>query len=151
MNQNPVASSQTGRNLLIIGDLIALAIFIFIGEVQHELLNAYNPVLRVLVQTLALALPWLPLAWGLGAYSLEGVSDWRGLGLFLLRSLAVWLYAAPLGLVVRAWIYGAPTVLVLFANAALAFGGLIMVGWRAIFVWLWLQRRPHALLTEPSA
>ncbi len=49
MNQNPVASSQTGRNLLIIGDLIALAIFIFIGEVQHELLNAYNPVLRVLV------------------------------------------------------------------------------------------------------
>lgn len=151
MTRNSVASSQTGRNLLIIGDLIALAFFIFIGEVQHELLNAYNPVLRVLVQTLALALPWLPLAWMLGAYSVDGITDRRGLGHFLLRSLMVWLYAAPLGLVVRAWIYGAPTVLVLFANAALSFGGLILVGWRTVFAWWWLQRRPNTLQTKPLA
>ncbi|MFN8441837.1 MAG: DUF3054 domain-containing protein [Caldilineaceae bacterium] len=149
MNKNSVTNNQTGRTLLMVGDLLALAIFIFIGEVQHELLTAYNPLLRVLVQTLALALPWLPLAWGLGAYSVDEIRDRRGLVLFLLRSLAVWIYAAPLGLVVRAWIYGAPTVLVLFANAALAFGGMIILLWRAVFAWWWLQKRTHALFAEP--
>lgn len=133
--------------ILLVGDLLALALFIFVGELQHELLNAYNPFARVLVQTLALAIAWLPLAWWLGIYSAGDVVDGKRAGKFLLRSLAVWLYAAPLGLILRAWIYGAATVLILFANAALVFGGLFVIGWRAVFVLLWLRykRRRSAI------
>lgn len=127
--------------LLILGDLIALALFIYIGEVQHGLLSAYNPFVRVSVQTLALAIPWLPLAWWLGAYPRSNVRTWREIGLFLLRSLVVWLYAAPLGLVIRAWIYGEATILMLFVNAALPFGGLIMLVWRGLFALIWLRKR----------
>lgn len=125
--------------MLAIGDFFFLALFIFIGEIQHELLNAYNPALRVVVQTLVLAIPWLPLAWLLDVYSIEKVVDRGSLWRFLWRTLVVWLYAAPLGLVLRAWVYGAPTVLILFANAALFFGGLFIMGWRLIFMWFYFR------------
>lgn len=141
MNKNEVSSPVDRRPLLLLGDLIALALFIYIGEVEHGLLETYNPIVRVGVQALALAVTWLPLAWWLGAYPRSSVSTWRDMGLFLLRSLVVWLYAAPLGLVIRAWIYGEATILMLFVNAALPFGGLIMLVWRALFALIWLRKR----------
>jgi hypothetical protein len=127
--------------ILLIGDLLALALFIFIGEVQHGLLEAYNPLWRTLQQTAVLAIPWAVLAWRLGAYSPETVVDWRSAGLFFLRSAVVWLYAVPLGLVMRAWVYGAATVLLVFVNAALGFGALFVLGWRILFVWGWVLRK----------
>ncbi len=129
------------KSVLLVGDLVALALFILVGEMQHELLNVYEPITRILVQTAALGVAWLPLAWWLGAYSPSSVVDWKSAGIFLLRSLAVWIYAAPAGLIIRAWMYGAPTVLILFADAALAFGGLFILVWRAIFVVGWLRRK----------
>ena len=128
------------RAILIIGDIVVLALFLFIGEVQHGLLEAYNPVMRILEQAAMIALPYLLLAWLLGAYPRQPLTTWRGVGLFLLSTALAWLFAAPLGIVVRAWIYQTPVIIMLFVNAALVFGSIFLLVWRGVYALLCLFR-----------
>jgi hypothetical protein len=118
---------------LMMGDVVALALFLLIGEIQHGLLEVYNPLIRTLEQAAMITAPWLLLAWLLGAYPQQPLTNWRSVGLFLLRTMLTWLFAAPLGVVVRAWVYQSPTIIMLFVNAALTFGGAFLLFWRTIY------------------
>ncbi|MCE7984428.1 MAG: DUF3054 domain-containing protein [Caldilinea sp. CFX5] len=96
-----------------------------------------------------IAAPWLVLAWLLGAYPHQPLTGWRSVGRFLLRSALAWLFAAPLGLVLRAWIYQSPTIIMLFVNAALTSGGLFLLGWRSVYALIALFQH-HKPSTSPG-
>lgn len=113
--------------------MVALALFLLIGEIQHGLLEAYNPLIRTLEQAAMIAAPWLLLGWLLSANPHQPLTSWRSVGLFLLRTGLTWLFAALLGIVVRAWVYQSPTIIMLFVNAALSFGGIFLLSWRSIY------------------
>jgi hypothetical protein len=114
----------------LVGDVLALSAFVFIGQVDHALVDAANPVWGVLEQVLLFGVPWLLAGAWLGAFRF-GQGGVRG---FLLRSLNVWLVAAPLGLLLRSYALGRAVVPTAFISATLFFGGVFVLGWRALFV-----------------
>lgn len=112
--------------LLLAGDWLALGLFVFLGQVDHDLLGLS----RLLSQTAMLALPWTVIALLLNAYRLSQRTTLRA---FLGRSLVAWLVAAPLALVLRALIQGQSTIPVAFMLVTLGLGGLILLAWRAVY------------------
>ena len=118
---------------LLLGDWLALALFVFLGQVDHDLLGTYGWS-RLLTSTLEVALPWTIVAALLGAYRLPpAVSK----GHFLGRSLNAWFVAAPLALLLRAWIHGQATIVVIFFVVMLGLGGIFLLGWRLVFIWIY--------------
>lgn len=122
---------------LLLGDWLALGLFVFLGQLDHDMLGTYGwP--RLATSTLEVALPWTIIAAVTGAYRLPpGVSRRHFLG----RSLNAWLVAAPLALLVRAWLHGQATIIVIFFVVMLGLGGAFLLGWRVAFI-LWLSRLP---------
>lgn len=125
--------------ILLAGDLLALFIFIFIGQLDHETVDQANPILGALPQAASFALPWLVAAALLGAYPSPSSGptshrgDFPGLPRFLARSLNAWLVAAPLGMVLRALLLGRATIPVPFFLVTMGLGGAFLLGWRLIF------------------
>lgn len=136
----PQSTNLFAHAILIIGDIVVLGLFLLIGEIQHGLLDAYNPLIRILGQAAMIAAPYLLLAWLLGAFPRQPLTTWREVGLFLLRTVLTWLFAAPLGLVVRAWVYQSSMIIMLFVNAALFFGGIALLFWRSVYALIALFR-----------
>lgn len=130
--------------VLLLGDWLALALFVFIGQADHELLG----VQRLLLTTAGLALPWTIAAGLLGAYTLPVKSG----GAFFGRSLLAWLVAAPLALLLRAYLNGQATIVVIFMTITLGLGGVFLLLWRALYYFLIVRRRErqHAALAEAS-
>lgn len=126
--------------ILIAGDIAVIALFLLIGEIQHGLLETYNPILRTLAQAAMFAPPVILLNWLLGLYTHQPIQRWRDVAVFLLRSAVAWLLAAPLGLVIRAWGLQAATIVMPFVNAALAFGGLLLLLWRGVYALIVLAK-----------
>ncbi|MCS6844535.1 MAG: DUF3054 domain-containing protein [Caldilineales bacterium] len=124
--------------LLLVGDLLALLAFVLVGQADHRTLNAANPVLGALPNTLSLAGPWLVLAWLLRAYPRVGRQPTAPA--FLGRSALAWLVAAPLGLAIRALWLGRGGIPVPFLLVTLGAGGLFLLGWRLVFWALALRR-----------
>lgn len=120
--------------LMIAGDWLALGLFVFLGQVDHDVLNLP----RLLLQSAILALPWTAIALLLNAYWL---SESTALRAFLGRSLLAWLVAAPLGLMLRALILGLATIPVAFMVVTMGLGGLFLLGWRAVFFLLRARRK----------
>ncbi|MER2599371.1 MAG: DUF3054 family protein [Caldilineales bacterium] len=121
--------------ILLLGDLLALLIFVFIGQADHQTLNTANPLVGAMPNFLPLAAAWLLLAALLGAFA--GPTSLRG---FMARSALAWLLAAPLGLLLRmVWLQrgGIPWA---FLVVTLSAGGLLLLGWRLIAWRLWLRR-----------
>lgn len=116
--------------LLIAGDVLALFLFVFIGQSNHELLDPAQPVAGLLLTTGVLALPWMIAGRWLGAFPGAAPSSVRTL---MARSLNAWLVAAPLGLLLRAYVLGRAVIPTAFILAALGFGGAILLGWRLAF------------------
>ncbi len=114
---------------------MAVALFVIVGQRDHNLINEANPVLGVLLTTVEFAGPWVVAAWLLGALP-------RGPGLttrtLLLRSLNAWLVAAPLGVMLRSF-FLARAIPAGFMLAALGFGGLFLLGWRLAFGLAWAR------------
>ncbi len=128
--------------LWLIGDVLALSAFVFVGQVEHNVVDAANPLWGVLEQVLLFGAPWLVAGLWLGAFRFgEG-----GVRAFLGRSLNTWLVAAPLGLLLRSYVLGRAVVPTAFISATLSFGGVFVLGWRLLFVlgWLLVQRRRSA-------
>ena len=119
--------------LMIAGDWLALGLFVFLGQVDHDVLNLP----RLLLQSAILALPWTAIALLLNAYWL---SESTALRAFLGRSLLAWLVAAPLGLMLRALILGLAAIPVAFMVVTMGLGGLFLLGWRAVFFLLRARR-----------
>ncbi|MDW8326064.1 MAG: DUF3054 domain-containing protein [Anaerolineales bacterium] len=114
----------------LLGDVLALSAFVFIGQVDHGLVDAANPLWGVLEQVLLFGAPWVLAGLWLGAFRFgEG-----GARAFLARSLNTWLVAAPLGLLLRSYVLGRAVVPTAFISATLFFGGMFVLGWRALFV-----------------
>ncbi|MCS6847064.1 MAG: DUF3054 family protein [Anaerolineae bacterium] len=123
----------TYRRILLIGDVLAVAAFVIVGQYFHNMTAMANAALRAVEQIAAIGLPFILLAWLLGAYPARHPETWREMGLFLLRSALAFIYAVPTGLFIRAWLFGQPTVLLAFASMALLFSAMFVLGWRVLF------------------
>ncbi|CUS06245.1 conserved membrane protein of unknown function [Candidatus Promineifilum breve] len=117
---------------LLLGDLLVLLLFVFIGQRDHDMpIVAALP--SLLTTTLALAVPWVVAAGALGALRRPS-GHWRP---WLGRVLAAWLIAAPLGLILRALLRGQASIILVFMIVLLSLGGATMVAWRAGVWWWW--------------
>ena len=125
-------------SILVVGDLVMLALFVFIGERDHAIADP-QPILRWLITTGEFALPWLIAAWVLGAYRAKQTV--RGL---LARSLNAWLIAAPLGALLRSFVNGSGVIASPFLVVTLCVGGAMLLIWRWVFAWLWRTRTTRA-------
>jgi len=160
--------------ILLVGDLIAVAVFIVIGQRDHNLVNEANPVLGVLMTTAEFAVPWAVAGWLLGAFRM---GDHVGAGLapaqgdrplrfaagtfgkgrpyasFLARSLNTWLVAAPIGILIRSYALGRAVIPTIFLVTTLGFGGTFVLGWRAVFalVWWWVGRKAVSPRLAPGS
>ncbi|MCA9871772.1 MAG: DUF3054 domain-containing protein [Caldilineae bacterium] len=125
------------RNLILaIGDLIALLVFVIIGQADHNTLNQGNPILGALPNLVALAVPWLIIAFLLRAYPRTPMR----LAPFMGRSALAWLIAAPLGLLLRAVLQSRGGIPIPFLIVTLLAGGALLLGWRLVY-WLIAMRR----------
>lgn len=122
---------QASRLILLFGDLVALILFVYIGQRDHELLNAENPLLGILMTTIEFAIPWLLAAILLNAYPPTNRTSLRTI---LGNALVAWLVAAPLGLLLRAYILNRAIIPTSFFAATLFFGGLFIFIWRLIYI-----------------
>jgi len=123
--------------IILAGDLLALLLFVFQGQRDHELVDPNNPALGVLLAGLPFLPPWIIAAFLLGAYR---VDDLPGRPYkFFARSINAWLVAAPLGLVLRALVLGRAVIPTLFVIAGLGFGALFVLGWRLAFALVWTR------------
>lgn len=120
--------------LILLGDLIALLLFVYIGQRDHGLVDAENPLLGLLWASWAFTLVWV-----IAAALLRALPDAATLSarVLLVNGLNAWLVAAPLGVLLRAYFLGRAVIPTSFLAATLAFGGLFVLGWRLLFVLLW--------------
>jgi hypothetical protein len=123
--------------LLAAGDIIALLLFVFIGQADHQTVNAENPIGGLLRGSAPFVAAWLVTAFLLGAYRAE---VWTPRAM-LTRSLSAWFIALPVGVVLRALLLERAVIPTAFVLVAFAFGGLFVIGWRMIFVFLVIWRR----------
>ena len=132
------------RNLQIIlaaGDIIALLLFVFIGQADHQTNDANNPIGSLIFAGAPFLLAWLVTAFALGAYRAEVLTPRN----MLTRSLTAWFIALPIGIVLRALLLGRAVIPTAFILVAFAFGGLFVIGWRMIFVFVLKWRGLRAL------
>jgi hypothetical protein len=119
---------------------LAVALFVYIGQRDHDLVDPVNPALGVLQSALVFAGPWALAGLWLGAFPTAAALTPRA---FLSSSLNAWLVTALLGLLLRSAVLGRAVLPTVFVWATLSFGGLFLLGWRLIFLGLWrLGRRP---------
>lgn len=131
--------------ILFAGDLIALILFVAVGQRDHELVNEQNPISGVLLSTLYFAAPYLIAGILLRAFSPIEMDDPKGRPYiaFFGRWLNAWLVAAPIGILIRSYALGRAVIPTLFIVAGLGFGGLFMLVWRVLFALIgWWRARP---------
>lgn len=124
-------SAKTWRTLLIIGDLLALMLFVLVGQTDHGTVDKGRPLLGVLQASWEFALLWLLVGWPLDAF--PHFKDWTVRNL-LGRALLTWLVAAPLGLLLRSLVLSRLNIPTLFLAATLGFGVLFLWAWRLLIV-----------------
>jgi len=120
--------------ILLVGDLLALVLFVYVGQRDHDLVNEAYPMLGVLITSIMFAGPWVLTGWLLGAFPSRETLSARSL---LARTLNAWLVTALSGLLIRSYALGRAVVPTVFITATLVFGGLFLFGWRILFLLLW--------------
>lgn len=124
------------RIVLVAGDSLALFLFVFLGQREHETLAESRPLLGALLQTAVFLAPWLLAGAWLGAFPRDNRLNAAA---FLSRSLNAWLVAAPLALLLRAFLLGRAVIPTLFLLVTLGLGGIALIGWRLLFL-VWQRR-----------
>ena len=115
------------KNILIIGDIVAIAILTFIGFATHgEAGLSFIPRMAAIFFPSVVA--WLVLAPWFGLYDLQVIKDFR---IFWRIPLAVF-FVAPLALVVRGFILNAP-IIPIFAIVFTSTNSLGLLVWRTIY------------------
>ncbi len=135
--------------ILLIGDVLVLLLFVFLGERDHNIADD-QPIARWLLTTFEFALPWVVAAWVLGAYPNGANVDALAPRALLLRSLNAWLIALPLALLLRSLISGTGMIIALFMIVALTLGGAFMLIWRLVFALLWRRRSTRTTTVKPA-
>lgn len=116
--------------ILLAGDLVALAVFVYTGQTEHGTLDPNSPLGSVLYETGMFALPWVIAAWLLGAFRTdprESIAD------FMANSLNAWLVAGPLAILLRALVMQRENIPTAFLAVAMILAGAFVLGWRAVF------------------
>lgn len=133
-------AEKTWRYSLIIGDLLALILFVWIGQTDHGTTNISNPILGVIKASWEFALMWLLIGWPLEAF--PHFKDWT-VRTLLSRPLVAWLVAAPLGLLLRSLVLNRLNIPSLFLAATLGFGILFLWTWRLLIIIVWRSVKKH--------
>jgi len=120
--------------LIVLGDLIALLLFVYIGQRDHGVVDAANQIQGLVWAGWAFALTWVIAAVLLRALPNAATLSARSL---LANGLNAWLVAAPLGVLLRAYFLGRAVIPTSFLAATLGFGGLFVLGWRVFCLLLW--------------
>jgi hypothetical protein len=125
------------RWIWLVGDVIALGLFVLLGERDHAI-NDAQPVMRWLLTTGYFLVPWLIIAWLVGAYPHEDELPLRTL---LARTLNAWWVAAPLGALLRSLVLGTGVILSPFLLVTLGIGSAFLLGWRTALILLRQMRK----------
>jgi hypothetical protein len=120
--------------ILLLGDLIALSLFVLVGQREHETIDPTNPLPGLLPNIIAFAIPWTIAAWWLGALRID--ESFRSAPFFA-RTLNAWFVAALFGLLLRSAILGRAVIPTMFIVATLGFGAVFLFMWRAVFRAIW--------------
>lgn len=130
-------TNLTRRSIaLMVGDLAALMVFVFIGQRDHSVVDA-QPVLRLLSTAAYFAVPYLVAGWLLGAFHPSNTIA------YFTRTTNAWLIAAPLGVLARSFLNGSGVILSPFLIVALGLGLAFLLVWRVIYL-LISQRKLRA-------
>lgn len=127
-------SGKMWRYSLILGDLLALLLFVGVGQADHGTINDANPLLGMIQASWIFALLWLIIGWPLGAF--PPFQEWTARTL-LSRALTAWLVIAPLSLLLRSLILERLNIPTLFLAATLGFGILFLFAWRILLIIIW--------------
>jgi hypothetical protein len=126
------------RLILLIGDLIAILLFVFIGQQDHATTDVNNPLFGLLRAAFPFLIMWLIVAPIVGAYpSAENITLRR----LLVRGLNAWLIAAPLGLLLRAFLFERGGIPAIFMLLTLVVAGAFILIWRLLFGFIWQRRQ----------
>ena len=121
----PIVSNRR-RLWLAVGDLVAFLAFAAVGRQAHSMGSALDDVLG---SALPFVVGWFVVAPFTGAFGPAATGSARS---GAARAALTWLFAFPLGLLVRAGIVGRWAHYT-FAIVAGAFTLLVLVGWRALY------------------
>ena len=131
------------RILLLLGDLAAITLFVFIGQQDHGTTDPNNPLWGLLRASFPFLLTWVVVAVVVGAYpKRENIS----LKTLFLRGLNAWLIAAPLGLLLRAYLFNRGGIPAIFMLLTLLVGGAFVLIWRLLFGFMWQRRHKEKAL-----
>ena len=134
------------RLILLLGDLIAILLFVFIGQQDHATTDVNNPIFGLLRAAFPFLITWLIVAPIVGAYpSAENITLQR----LLVRGLNAWLIAAPLGLLLRAFLFERGGIPAIFMLLTLLVAGAFILIWRLLFGFVW-QRQSKNKETVPQ-
>lgn len=133
MNKN----NTLPRLILLLGDLVAILLFVFIGQQDHATTDVNNPVLGLLRAAFPFLITWLIVAPITRAYpSAENITLQR----LLVRGLNAWLIAAPLGLLLRAFLFERGGIPAIFMLLTILVAGAFILFWRLLFSLVWQRR-----------
>ncbi len=144
--------------ILLAGDVMALLLFVAIGQRDHDIINPENPIGGLLLTTSEFVLPWIVVGWLVGAFAAPAgdSGDHRALAtvsgrVIILRALNAWFIAAPLAILLRAAVLDRAVIPTIFMVVAMALGGAFVIAWRLLFLfvlWLLQRRTPEAKTAE---
>jgi hypothetical protein len=118
------------KSTLILGDIVTLAILIVVGFATHgETGASYLP--RMVASLIPLALAWFLLSPWFGLFDETVISNPK----HLLRILLVFLFAAPLAVILRSVILALPVVPI-FALILGSTNAIGMMLWRGIYIFI---------------
>lgn len=134
MNKNNILP----RLILLLGDLIAIILFVFIGQQDHATTDVNNPLLGLLRASFPFLITWLIVAPIVGAYpAAENITLRR----LLLHGLNASLIAAPIGLMLRAFLLERAVIVPIFMLLTLAATGAFILIWRLVFGLVWQRQQ----------
>jgi Protein of unknown function (DUF3054) len=133
--------------ILLAGDVLVLLAFVLAGQAEHELTNADNPLLGIVLTTGEFTIAWIAASVWFDAFEQDHPPSLRA---FMGRSLNAWLVAAPLGTLVRALVLGRADIPVAFLIVVFLVGGAMLLGWRLVFMVVWVKTYREASIHGPT-
>jgi hypothetical protein len=125
---------KTAPWILLVGDLLAILLFVFVGQTEHSTVDAANPLVGLLRTAWPFLLAWVVVAGLTRAIPFQ--AEGMRLPLLLGRALNAWFIAAPLALMLRGFMLGR-LIPPIFMLVTLGLGGAFVLVWRGVFGWLW--------------
>ena len=126
---------STQQIILIIGDVLVLLSFVWIGRDSHNLSTV--DIAAGLFTALPFIIGWFLITPWFGIYKEAISQSWRKL---VPRLLPAWVVAAPVTLILRALFLGRPVpagIIPTFALVSFIYIGLVALVWRLVYMgWL---------------